>query len=104
MGMPEASATSFDQLAVGHVEQQGAAGFLHVHGELAGQTVADVVLRAEHVGDLGEDLRLVLAHPEELGEGEVGQRGVAGQRDQTFATDLRFQPIALRVGCAGRTR
>ena len=68
--------------AVGDVEQQGAGGLLHVDGELAGEAEADVVLGAEDVGDAGEDFRLVVAHPEELGEGEVGQGGIAGELDE----------------------
>ncbi len=74
--MPAASATSCGPAAVGDVEQEGAGGLLHVDGVLAGHAEADVVLGAEDVGDVGEDLGLVLADPEQLGEGEVGQGGV----------------------------
>ena len=42
--------------------------------------------------------RLMGAHPEQLGEGEVGQRGVAGQLDQPLAADLCLQPVALGLG------
>ena len=74
--------------AVGDVEQEGSAGLLHVDGELAGEAVADVVLGAEDVRDAGEDFRLVGAHPEELGEGEVGQGGIAGELDEAGAADF----------------
>ena len=77
----------FRPAAVGDVEEEGAGGLLHVHGVLAGEAVADVVLGAEDVGDAGEDFGLVLADPEELGEGEVGQRGVGGELDESFAAD-----------------
>ncbi len=84
--------------AVGDVEQKSAAGLLHVHGELAGEAVADVVLGAEDVGDAGEDLGLVFADPEEFGQGEVGQGGVAGELDEALEADLFRQPVALGLG------
>ena len=81
-----------------YVQQQRSAGLLHVDGKLAGEAIADVVLGAEDVRDAGEYLRLMGAHPEELGEGEVGQRGVAGQLDQPLAAQLCLQPVALGLG------
>ena len=84
--------------AVGDVEQKGSAGLLHVHGELAGEPVADIVLGAEDVGDAGEDFGLMVADPEEFGEGEVGQGGVAGELDQALEADLFGQPVALGLG------
>ncbi len=96
--MPAASATGSDQLAVGDVEEEGAAGLLHVDGVLAGEAEADEVLGAEDVGDAGEDFGLVGAHPEEFGEGEVGQGGVAGEFDEAGAADGGFEPVALGLG------
>ncbi len=84
--------------AVGDVEEEGSAGLLHVHGELAGEAVADVVLGAEDVGDAGEDFGLVVADPEELGEGEVGQGGVAGELDEAVEADFLGKPVALGLG------
>jgi len=83
---------------VGHVEQQRAGGLLHVDGELAGEAVADVVLGAHDVPDLGEGLRLVGLDPEELGEGEVGQGGVAGELDEPLVADFFGEPVALGLG------
>ena len=88
----------FGPAAVGDVEQQGAGGLLHVHGVDAGHAEADVVLGAEDVGDFGEDLGLVLADPEELGEGEVGQRGVGDELDDSFAADGVVEPVGLGLG------
>ena len=84
--------------AVGYVEEEGAGGLLHVHGELAGEAVADVVFGAEDVGDAGEDFRLVVADPEELGEGEVGQGGVGGELDEAGEADFCGEPVALGLG------
>ena len=81
-----------------YVEEQRAAGLLHVHGELAGEHVADVVLWAENVCDAAEELGLVGADPEKLRKGEVRQRGIAGELDQASAADLGFQPVTLWLG------
>ncbi len=40
----------------------------------------------------------MLTHPEELGEGEVGERGVAGQLDEALEADRLGEPVALRLG------
>jgi len=71
---------------------------LHVHGELTGEAVADIVLGTEDVGDADEDFGLVLADPKELGEGEVGQGGVAGELDEAVEADLFGEPVALGLG------
>ena len=84
--------------AVGHVEQQRSRGLLHVDGELAGEPVAHVVLGAHDVADLREDLRLMRLDPQQLGEGEVGQRGIAGELDQALVADLLGQPVAFGLG------
>ena len=84
--------------AVRDVEQERAGGLLHVDGVDAGQAEADVVLGAEDVGDLGEDFGLVLADPEELGEGEVGQRGVGDELDDLFVADRVVEPVGLGLG------
>jgi hypothetical protein len=84
--------------AVGDVEQQSAAGLLHVDRELTGQAITDVVLGAEDVGDAGEDFGLVGADPKQFDEREVGQRRVAGELDEPLAADLRLEPVALRLG------
>jgi len=88
--------------AMGDVEQQRAGGLLHVDGVGAGHAEADVVLGTEHVRDAGKDLGLVVAHPEQLGEREVGQRGIGGELDEFFtacfaAAELLMQPVALRL-------
>ena len=84
--------------AMRDVQQKGSAGLLHVDGELAGEAIADIILGAEDVRDAGEDFGLMRAHPEQLGEGEVGQRGIAGQLDQPLSAELGFEPVALRLG------
>jgi len=71
---------------------------LHIDGEFAGEPVAHIILGAHDVLDLCEDLRLMRLDPEQLGQGEVGQRRVAGQLDQLFIADLLVQPVALRLG------
>ncbi len=83
--------------AVRHVEQQRAARLLHVDGKLTGQPVAHIILGAHHVADLREDLRLVRLDPQQLGQREVGQRGIAGKLDQLLVADLLGQPVALRL-------
>src|ERR1700733_2347666 len=77
------------------VEKKGAARSLQLPRKLAGQAVADVVLRAEDVCDLSEDLGLVIANPQQLGQRKVGQRRVAGELDEPLEADLLRQPVAL---------
>jgi hypothetical protein len=84
--------------AVGDVEQQRAAGFLHVDGVFAGEAEADVVLGAEDVRGAGEDLRLVFFDPEELGQREIGQSRVAGELDEAVVADGFGEPVALGLG------
>ncbi len=88
----------FRPAAMRHVEQQRAGGFLHIHGISAGQAIADVIFGAENVRDAREDFRLVLLDPQQLGQREVGQRGISGQLDEPFAADDLVQPLALRLG------
>ncbi len=104
IGMPAASATSRAPAPVGHVQQQRPAGLLHVDRELAGQPVTDIVLRAQHVRDLREDLRLVLAHPEQLGQRKVRQRRIRDQLYQPRAADLLRRASRTAAASAGRTR
>ncbi len=48
--------------------------------------------------DLAEDFGLVLAHPEELGEGEVGERGVGDELDELFVADGVVEPVGFGLG------
>jgi len=84
--------------AVGDVKEEGSASLLHVHSEFAGEAVADVVFGAEDVGDSGEDFGFVIADPEEFGESEVGERGIAGELDEALEADFFVEPVALRLG------
>ena len=84
--------------AVRHIEQQRTGGLLHVDGELAGEAVAHVILGAHDVPDPGEDLRLMRFDPQQLGQGEVGQSGIAGELDQPLIADFLVQPVAFRLG------
>jgi hypothetical protein len=82
--------------AVRHVEQQHAAGVAHFRRVLAGHAEADVILGQEDVLRLLVDLRLVLAHPQDLGSGEPGEGGVRHQLDQRLApAGLEFDLGAL---------
>ena len=63
-----------------------------------GQAVANVILGTENVPILANIFRLVLLHPQQLGQSEVGQRGIAGKFDQMLSAQLLVQPVALRVG------
>ena len=80
--MSERASISLDQRAVGDVEEQRARGVGDVGGEVAGEAEADVVLRQEHRADAGPELGFVAPHPEQLGQREAGERGVARQLDQ----------------------
>ncbi len=83
---------------MGYVEQERSRGFLHVHGVGTGHAIAHIIFRAEDMRDAGEDLRLMLADPEQFGEGEVGQRGVGGELDEPLAANRLVEPFAFGVG------
>ncbi len=83
---------------MGDVEEEGAGGFLHVHGVLAGEAEADVILGAEDVTDLVENFGLVVADPEELGEGEVGEGRVGDEIDELGCADCFDEPVGLGLG------
>ena len=63
----------------------------------AAQAEADIIFRQKHAAKMFPEFRLVVAHPEELCEGEVGQRWIAGELDDFALAELRVQPVALRL-------
>ena len=50
------------------------------------------------MADARVDLRLLLAHPENLGRGKASQRVVASERDQPLTSNARANLVALRGG------
>ena len=89
----------FRPASVRNVEHQCARGFGDVYGMFAAQAEADIIFRQKHAAKMFPEFRLVVAHPEELCEGEVGQRRIAGELDDFALAELRVQPVALRL-CA----
>src|SRR6185295_3043135 len=55
---------------------------------LAAQAKTDVVLGQQQVAHAAPHVRLVRAYPEQLGQREVGERGIRRAREQTLATDV----------------
>ena len=65
--MSSAASISADQRRWA-TSSSGRAGGIRYFGSIfAGQPVADIVFGQQDLGDLGIDLRLVLAHPDDLG-------------------------------------
>ncbi len=56
-----------------------------------------VVLGQHHVRDACPILRLNLANPEKLCQGEIGERRIAGKSNQRVATELILEFAALRL-------
>ena len=84
--------------AVGDIQQTHAGRVRNLGGELAGQAVADEILREKDVTALFIDLRLVVAHPKNLGGGPAGERRIGGQLNQTVLADLLVDLVALLAG------
>ena len=84
--------------AVAHVEQERAGGVGDVGGELAGEDIADVVLRKQDLGHARVVGGLLVAEPEDLGRGEASERGVADHLDQPALADALGDGVALRGG------
>ena len=72
------------------VEEKGSRGVGHVDRPFAGKSQPHVVLGQEDVGYPPIDVRLVVAHPEQLRRREAGQSAVTGQRDQALEPDALF--------------
>jgi len=72
---------------IGYVEQQSAGSVGHVDGALPGEAEAHVVFGQHHVRHASPVLRLILTHPKQFGEREIGERRIAGQANQIFAAE-----------------
>ena len=78
--------------AMRDVEQQRAGGLLHVHGELAGQAVADVVLGAQMCAILAKISGSCVSTHSSLVRVKLGSAGLAGELDEPLVAD--------RVSCS----
>ena len=79
------------------IEPGGAGRIRHFRNVLAGQPEPQIVLRQQHLCDLGEDVRLVVLHPGELRRGEAGKDDVAGE-----LAEARVGVERGRLGVAAR--
>ncbi len=95
IGMPAASASTLDQRR--WVTSSSRVPLASCRWRTRGHLVADVVLGTEDVGDSSRFPAGACA-PRAVGQGEVGQRRIAGEFDETRAADLRLQPVALGLG------
>ena len=80
------------------VEQQSAGGVGNVGGAFAGQLEADVVLREHDGANAAPVFRFVFAHPQKFGEGEIGERGIAGELNQLVAANTFGEFSTLLFG------
>ena len=83
-----------------HVQQQGAGSVGIVGGVHAGQPVDQVVFGQQDFGDAGKQVRLVLAHPQQLGRGKAGKSDVAGPGAELVIADGLVQVVHLGGGAA----
>ena len=81
--------------AVHHVEQRGAGGVGNFGGVLAGEAEAHVILRQQHAAHACEVGRLVIAHPEQLGQREAGQHGIRGPLEDVLSAQRAVDRIHL---------
>jgi len=58
------------------IEQKRAGSLLHIDGVFACHAKPHIVLGAEDVCDPAEHFRLMLLHPQQLGEGEIRKAGL----------------------------
>ena len=89
----------FDQrvrpLALHHVEQCRAGRVRHLAGELAGQPIADVILREEHLADAIVARRVVIPNPEELRRSEPRQDRIRRLLQDHGLAGLGIDPVDL---------
>jgi hypothetical protein len=86
--IPTRSSRSRDQRAR-HVEHQRAGRVGDVDRVLAAQPPTDVVLRQQHVAHARQISGSCGANPEQLGQREVGQRGIRRELEQRLAPIVR---------------
>ncbi len=83
---------------MGHVEQQCSRRVGYVDGPHPGQAKADVILGQQKALKSAPDAGFVGPHPQQLGEGEVGKRGIGGELDNAARADGLVEVAALRGG------
>ena len=83
--------------AVDHVEDGRARGVGNFRGEIARQLEAHVVLGQEHRAHALEIPRLVIADPQQLGQGEAGEHGVGDEFQDILAADFGIDGVHLRL-------
>src|SRR6202023_2065702 len=84
--------------AARYVEHEGAGSVGNVGGALAREAEANVILGQHDRPDASLVVRLVLTHPKELGEGEVGEGGIARELNDALGADLLTQIRTLLLG------
>ena len=77
------------------IEQQRARGVRHVDGAHPGETEADVILGQQKAVKSPPDPGFVGPHPQQLGEREVGERGIGSQLHQALRPDGVVEIAAL---------
>ncbi len=82
---------------VRHIEQQRARCIRHVDGAFPGEAKPHVIFGQHDMCHPRPRLRLVLAHPQKLGQREIRQRRIAGEPDQRIAPEKLLQFQALRL-------
>jgi hypothetical protein len=83
---------------LGYVQQQGAGCVRDVDGAFAGELQTHVVLGQEKEAEARPEFGFVSTHPQQLGEGEIGERGVGCELDEPRLANGLGQPRGLRRG------
>jgi hypothetical protein len=78
-----------------YVEKQSAGCVSHICGSFAGEAEAYVVLGKQKMANAVPVFRLILANPQEFGEREVRQCGIAGELNQALQAESAGDIAAL---------
>ena len=81
--------------AAGNVQQQRAGGVGYIHRALAGEPKAHVILGKQEGAKLPPQCRLVVPHPEQFGEREVGEGGIRGEGNEAVCAELFGKPCGF---------
>ncbi len=85
-------------LARARIQPGGAGGVRHFRDVLARQPQAQIILRQQHLGHLGKNLRLVVLHPDELRRGEAWKDDIAGDLAKArVRIELRSFGVGARI-------
>ena len=61
------------------------------------ESKANIIFRQQHPAESLPDFRFVVPHPQQFGQREIGESGIAGELDNFPFANVCIEPVALRL-------